>query len=998
MPLLQSGDNLLEKLKDGRFDQVEQCFDNLLTSQVLTLDGGRLLEVVYLNLKSRGIDFELLNKWCASKDAKHSAFVVRGMSLLRSAWDARGRGLGYTVSREGATLMRERALRAKEDLVKAYRLNPSDPNSAAAMVEACLLLGLDEETMEEWFQRALQADPVCYEGYSGKLLYLSPKWGGSEEEIRKVLNDCRTNVPEGTGVCYHVWINYLSEVNPFQGWNESLQDPEYRQQVADVFDTWLHEFPRSTSARVLEARIDIALGNAKDAIKGCTEALEIFPNHFGALSCRGDAYSKVGDDKNAERDYLKLLEISPDNPQTLFTVGKKYIYYVNNKKKAIKLLTKAISLDPTMPEYYEERGKVRYVLQAYPAAIRDFDKAVELNSRSLYSHYYRGKVKCSLGDYEWSQADFKAAIDIDPGFADAYYALAECHDKLNEKKMARENFIKAKEYDPEKYAKSVDKRLKASEEGLRGSLAGLPTLDHTRKIVPRKTVSEQVEPDWEVRAQIQALRRQAKTHDVESAKKSLLKILELDPDDDRAWFELGEKAHYPTKDYTKAIEYYDKAIAINATDKQYFYKRGMSKYYLRGYESAKDDFIVALEIDPKSGKIHRNVGQCYENLGEMDLAREHYLKAKEYSGPSESINNALRRLERKEQEASAVVTTQRPTAKAVPGRTGDKEVKPDWQLRADIQALHKQAAMHRSRRDIESAEKDLLKIVELDPNDHNAWFMLGEMAYYPAKDYAKAIEYYDKAIAINATNKLYLYKRGMSKYYLKGYESAKDDFSSVTRIDPENAAAYFWMGSCFENLGETDLARQNYLKAKEYPAYRESVNLGLRRLEKSKQNSRQPAQIKALREQVDTHLDREDTESAQRDLLKILELDPNDDRAWFRLAEIAFRSTRDYAKAIEYYDKAIAINAANKRYFYRRGLSKYELNDYKSAKDDFISTIQIGSQCDIESINAYYYLGRCFQTLGEKDLARENYLKAKECAPGYRVSVIKKHLEELEAE
>ena len=992
-------DNLLQKMRNGRFDQVEQCLDNLLTSRILTLDGERLLEAVYLNLKDGEIPLKILNKWCASKDVKYSAFVVRGMCRLRSAWIARGSAWGRSIPAERKELMRKKALRAKKDLEKAYRLNPSDPNSAAAMVEVCRALGLDEKTMETWFQRAIQADPVCYFSYSSKLTYLTPRWYGTREKMEKVVNDCRINAPKGTGVYYLVWMDYLWETIPYYtGWKKFMKDPENSQQVADVFDRWLREFPKSTSARVIKARIYIQLEDEKEAIKYCTEALEILPNHIGALRCRANAYFNSGDYKNAERDCRKLLEIAPDPHYAFYTLGNIFMHGYGNYEEAIKLYTRAISLAPTIYRYYVQRGKAKFMLKAYAAAIRNFDKAIELEPTSIQAHYYRGKAKCSLGGYEWAKADFKAAIDTDPEFADGYYALAECHNTLDEKQEARENYIKAKKYDPEKYAKSVDRRLKASEEGLRGSMAGLPGPDHTRKEVPKKTVGKQVEPDWGVRAQIQKLHRQAAEYqgrrDLESAEKLFRKILVLDPYDDQAWFELGEMAYNPTKDYAKAIEYYDKAISINDTDKRYFYKRGMSKYLLHAYESAKDDFISAIRIDPEYDTAFFWLSELFKTLGDTDLARQTYLELKERLGPSESINKALRRLERSERKLSAGVTTQRPAAKAVPEKTGNKEGKPDWQLRAEIQALHDQAARHRGKLDVESAEKDLLKILELDPNDDNAWFTLGEMAYYPAKDYAKAIEYYDKALAINAINRLYLYKRAMSKYYLHDYESAKDDFISAIRIDPEYVHAYFWLGSCFENLGETDLARQNYLKAKESPAYRESVDLALTRLERSKQHSRQPAQIKALYEQVDTHLDGGDTESAQRDLRKILALNPNDDRAWAKLAQIALYPTKDYEKAVEYFEKAIAINAANEQYVCQRGLSKYYLKDFESAKDDFNSAIQI----DPKSFNAYYYLGRCYQALDEKDLARENYLKAKGAAPGLRESDINGHLKELEEE
>jgi tetratricopeptide (TPR) repeat protein len=644
-------DNLLEKMRNGRFDQVEQCIDNMLASGILTLDGERLLEAVYVGLKDRREAFELADQWCALKDAKHPAFVLRGLCLLESAWDARGYTWGRWVPADRMALMREKALRAKQDLEKAYRLNPSDPNSAAAMIGVCMALGLDEETMEQWFKRALRADPVCYYGYSSKLTYLTPRWYGSREKMEKTVNDCRVNAPEGTGVCYHVWIEYLAEKKGvLQGWKEFMKDPERSQQVADVFDSWLREFPQSTMARVIKGRIHIGLENEEEAIKYCTEALEILPNHIDALACRADAYFNSGDYKNAERDCRKVLEIDPDQHYSLFTLGTIFIHGYGDSKEAIRLLTRAISMNPWGPVYYVERGKAQLTLKDYAAAIIDFDKAIDIDPAIAQSYHYRGMSKYFLGDYESPKADFRAAIRLDPEFGEAYYYLGACYDKLNDIEMARENYLKAKQHAPT-HRDSVNRHLKDLERREHDTSAVVATGSPSGNAVHERKGDRQVEPDWQVRAEIQALHEQAAMHrgkrDIESAEKDLLKILELDSDNDYAWFMLGEIAYYPTKDYRKAIEYYDKAISINATDKRYFHQRGMSKYFLNDRESAKADFSSATQLDPKFGEAYYYLGQCFQTLGKKDQARENYLKAKEYAPAyRDSANRHLKDLEK----------------------------------------------------------------------------------------------------------------------------------------------------------------------------------------------------------------------------------------------------------------------------------------------------------------------------------------------------------------
>ena len=96
----------------------------------------------------------------------------------------------------------------------------------------------------------------------------------------------------------------------------------------------------------------------------------------------------------------------------------------------------------------------------------------------------------------------------------------------------------------------------------------------------------------------------------------------------------------------------------------------------------------------------------------------------------------------------------------------------------------------------EKAEKDFKKLIEIEPYDDYALFTLGRIANYHYKDYKKAIEYYDKAIELNKTNKYYFYQRGMPKFWLKNYESSKDDFTTAIQIDPRFRESYYYRDRC----------------------------------------------------------------------------------------------------------------------------------------------------------------------------------------------------------
>ena len=87
---------------------------------------------------------------------------------------------------------------------------------------------------------------------------------------------------------------------------------------------------------------------------------------------------------------------------------------------AINLFTKAIELDPTFSDAYNDRGASYVSLGEYSEAEADFTKAIELVPDDADYYNNRGVVRMSLFEVETSIDDFSTAIELDPGMIDAY--------------------------------------------------------------------------------------------------------------------------------------------------------------------------------------------------------------------------------------------------------------------------------------------------------------------------------------------------------------------------------------------------------------------------------------------------------------------------------------------------------------------------------------------------------------------------------------------------
>ena len=119
----------------------------------------------------------------------------------------------------------------------------------------------------------------------------------------------------------------------------------------------------------------------------------------------------------------------------------------------------------------------------------------------------------------------------------------------------------------------------------------------------------------------------------------------------------------------------------------------------------------------------------------------------------------------------------------------------------------------------------------VDPNRTEAWYLMG-MAYQEQENIQKAVETYNKLLAIAPDYKEAIYNLGyINLVYLEDYPAAINYFNRAIGLDPEYTDAYFNRGYSYELSGEYENARKDYQKALELvPNYERSIE-GLNRLD-----------------------------------------------------------------------------------------------------------------------------------------------------------------------
>ena len=83
-------------------------------------------------------------------------------------------------------------------------------------------------------------------------------------------------------------------------------------------------------------------------------------------------------------------------------------------KKAKKLFSKVIKLEPKNERNYYKRFRVYLKERAYAEALQDLTTALEVEPKYKQGLYQRGKLQMQMGHCVEAEVDFKSLLQIDP--------------------------------------------------------------------------------------------------------------------------------------------------------------------------------------------------------------------------------------------------------------------------------------------------------------------------------------------------------------------------------------------------------------------------------------------------------------------------------------------------------------------------------------------------------------------------------------------------------
>lgn len=200
----------------------------------------------------------LMDFWVKHDPDSYLSFLAKGDFYVNYAWQARGTGFANTVTEEGRKKFRDRLRVAEQCFIRAYQLNPTDPRAPTGLLAVVRGQSKPRAEMEDWYQKAIEADPRHYAPYKAKLTYLKPQWYGSVEEMFAFARECSENAPEESRVAMlildaHHLMYYRSGDNKKQRL-KYYGRPEVWQEIRTAYENFLFEHPNSRWDRNFLAR------------------------------------------------------------------------------------------------------------------------------------------------------------------------------------------------------------------------------------------------------------------------------------------------------------------------------------------------------------------------------------------------------------------------------------------------------------------------------------------------------------------------------------------------------------------------------------------------------------------------------------------------------------------------------------------------------------------------------------------------------------------------
>ena len=129
---------------------------------------------------------------------------------------------------------------------------------------------------------------------------------------------------------------------------------------------------------------------------------------------RGIVLERVKAFKKSEADFLKALELQPDQPLVLNYLGYSWVEQNRNLKKAQAMIRKAVSLRPNDGYIIDSLGWVYYKIGNYDDAVTELERAVQYRPEDPVINDHLGDAFWQVGRRNEARFQWLHSLSLKP--------------------------------------------------------------------------------------------------------------------------------------------------------------------------------------------------------------------------------------------------------------------------------------------------------------------------------------------------------------------------------------------------------------------------------------------------------------------------------------------------------------------------------------------------------------------------------------------------------
>lgn len=158
---------------------------------------------------------------------------------------------------------------------------------------------------------------------------------------------------------------------------------------------------------------------------------ELENRHWRLLYFRGITYERTERWPEAEADFLKALELEPDQPFVLNYLGYSWVDQGLNLERALDMLTLAVDLRPEDGFIVDSLGWVYYRLGEFDKAVSYLERAVELQPGDPVINDHLGDAYWQVGRTREARFQWERALSLEPAEKEVPLIEAKLADGLS---------------------------------------------------------------------------------------------------------------------------------------------------------------------------------------------------------------------------------------------------------------------------------------------------------------------------------------------------------------------------------------------------------------------------------------------------------------------------------------------------------------------------------------------------------------------------------------